>query len=166
MWLSTAKGPELGIWSYVYDGKLHKIAVKMSPHSSLYSQPSPKYSALKLEIENFFFFFEKNAYENLETMEMTRTQCRMLHPGIQEEIIASQRRNSFPFIPSTSDAGLHQQKNENRQKSTVRDFFRYINLHTSNRCFDMKSTSDGKTNDVKSTPKAVLGNHPFWGINL
>ena len=71
MWLSTAKGPELGIWSYVYDGKLHKIAVKMSPHSSLYSQPSPKYSALKLEIENNVF--EKNAYENLETMKMTRT---------------------------------------------------------------------------------------------
>ena len=36
-------------------GKLHKITVKIRAHSSLYLQPSPRYSVLKLENEKSYF---------------------------------------------------------------------------------------------------------------
>jgi len=39
---------------YMYHGKLDKITVKMSSHSSIYLQPSPRYS-VKLENEKLYF---------------------------------------------------------------------------------------------------------------
>jgi len=44
---------------------------------------------------------EKNAFESLETPEMTRTQCRMLHLGIQGEILLFLIKDTvFPFHTS------------------------------------------------------------------
>jgi len=44
--------------------------------------------------------FEKKAFKSLETLEMTRAQCRMLHPGKQGEITISHRRHtvSLPYL--------------------------------------------------------------------
>ena len=50
-----AKGPKLGIWSYMYHGKLYyKITVKMSPHLSLYLQLSSRYRGDQGKRNHFF----------------------------------------------------------------------------------------------------------------
>ena len=59
----------------------------MSSHLSLYLQPLPRYSVLKLESKNYIL--EKSAFETLETLEMTKTLCRMLHPGNEGKLLFS-----------------------------------------------------------------------------
>ena len=55
---SMAKGPKLGIWSYMYYGKLYKMTVKISPHSSLYLQQSPRYSVSEVGKRKIVFLIK------------------------------------------------------------------------------------------------------------
>ena len=93
------------------------------------------------------YVFEKNAFESLETLETTKTQCRMLYPGLQGETIVSHWRYTISLLYLPLKTGLPNEVS-NRQKWTVWDLIRKIDLHTSNRYLDVKSTSDGKTNDI------------------
>ena len=58
------------------EGELHKITVKMNPHSSLYLKPLPRVSWSWRMINHVF---EKNTFESLETLEMAKMHRRMLH---------------------------------------------------------------------------------------
>jgi len=86
--------------------------------------------------------FEKNAFESLETPEMTGCHSR----EFEGKLLFPIEGTPFPFSDGFTKRG--QQKNENRQNLTVWDLYRYIDIHSTNRFFDLKSTSDRKTNDI------------------
>ena len=128
MWPCTAKSPKLGIWSYMYRSKLHKLLLKWAliQVSTCNYHPGIAFWSWRLKKH----IFEKNTFESSEILDMTKIQCRRLYPWIRGDIIVSHRRHTVFLLYLLLQMGLSNKASRRTRVDRNRQFRIFFDIST------------------------------------